>query len=97
MNIEVALEALEKGCCLELYQGGHCMIVDPQAVGFDEKERPMLLGVERSSEQGAPLAQWLLLRLNAFSRVEVSGYLYEVRRSGWSIGKSEFARVLAVQ
>jgi hypothetical protein len=54
-----------------------------------------VFGVERSSEYQAPLAQWLLLRLDEARLVDVSGYLSEGPRLGWNTGTGPFACIEA--
>ena len=95
MSLALAPEAIERGSCLELFYGSHCIIVDPQIAGSDFDGHPMVLGVERSSEQDAPLAQWLLLRLDEARLVDVSGYLSEGLRLG-ATNTGSFASIDAI-
>jgi hypothetical protein len=95
MSLALALEAIERGSCLELFYGGNCIVIDPQAVGHDHQGRPLILGVERSSEDFAPLAKWLLLRLDTARLVDVSGYLSEGLRPGWERSVEQFATIEA--
>ena len=93
MYIDVALEAFERGCCLEIWDKGQCVIVDPQVVGLDEAERPLVLGIDRLNERCAPLARWLLLRLDRASAVDVSGYMSDGPRTGWVAASGAFGRI----
>jgi hypothetical protein len=97
MNLAMcqALDAIERGSCLEFYFGSNCLVVDPQIAGFDDSGRPVVLGVERASERAAPLARWLLLRLDGTIRVDVSGYLSDGRRPGLEDVSGQFALVEA--
>jgi hypothetical protein len=94
MNMEVALNALERGSCLEVYYGHRCVVIDPQVVGLDAEGHPIVLGVERLSERVAPLAQWLVLRLDNASLVDVAGYLSEGARAGWDRGNARFSKIV---
>ena len=97
MNLAMsqALDAIERGSCQEFYSGGNCLVVDPQIAGFDESGHPIVLGVERASERAAPLARWLLLRLDGAIRLDVSGYLSDGRRPGLENVTGQFAIVKA--
>lgn len=95
MSLSQALEALERGSCLELFFGTNCIVLDPQAVGYDHQGHVLLLGVERTNEHFAPLAKWLLLRLDSARLIDVSGYLSEGLRPGWDRSVEQFATIEA--
>ena len=94
MHVEMALEAIEKGCCLEIHDGHEWLMLDPQAVGVDDADRPLLLGVERSDERCAPLAKWLVIRLDRARFIAVSGYFSDGARAGWEECTRPFDRIL---
>jgi hypothetical protein len=95
MNVAMrnALEALERGSCVEVYVGQSCMVLDPQLVGFDRTGHPIMLAVERSNERAAPLARWILLSLDRPLRVDVSGYLSDGLRRGFEHTAGQFAQI----
>ena len=94
MNMKIAVDALERGCCLEVYYGKQSVVIDPQIAGFDSEERPILLGVERLSEHAAPLARWLLIRLDEKRMIDVCGYMSDGPRDDCGEGQHDFARIL---
>jgi hypothetical protein len=95
MSLSLAMEAMERGSCLELYYGANCLVVDPQVVGYDHQGRLLLLGIERTSEHLAPLAKWLHLRLDSARIVNVCGYMSEGLRPGWDSSVEQFASIEA--
>jgi hypothetical protein len=95
MSLALAIEAVERGSCLELFYGVHCIVVDPQIAGYDHQGHPILLCVARGDDELAPLAQWLILRLDEARLVDVCGYWSEGLRPGWELSAERFATVEA--
>ena len=94
MRVQRSCEALEKGCCLEVYYDGHSLIVEPHAVGFDKYDHAALLAWERFGDGPHATGQWLFLRLDETRKVAVSGYFSEVPRPGYCQDDARFDRVL---
>ena len=95
MGIEQAKDAIETGCCLELYFERYSMIVEPHAVGTDRFGRSLLLAFERCMDALPTLGQWLFLPLDKARMVEVSGYLSEAPRPGYRPDDSRFIQILS--
>lgn len=95
MRVQRALEALDRGCCLEIYYDRYSVIVEPHTIGFDRAERPALLGVERRAQSEGPLGQWLFLHLDTARKIDISGYFSEAPRPGFRPDDPRFERILA--
>ncbi|MDB5693256.1 MAG: hypothetical protein JWO81_2319 [Alphaproteobacteria bacterium] len=95
MRIRRAIDAIEKGCCLELYYQQYSLIVEPHAVGLDASGRPFVLAVERYAGRAPVLGQWLFLPLDTTRKVAVSGYFSEAPRPGYRPDDPRFDRILS--
>ena len=88
MRVQRALEALEKGCCLELYYDEGSHLVEVHAVGFDADDRPVVQAWDSGSAD-----RWSLCHLDRTRKVAVSGYFSEAPRPGFEVD-SRLVRVL---
>jgi hypothetical protein len=95
MRIGLAVEALERGCCLELYYERYAIVVEPHAVGFDRFGRPCLLAYERFTDGMPSFGQWLFLPLDKARWIDVSGYFSEGPRPAFVPDDLRFARIVA--
>ena len=93
MRINVACEAIEKGCCLELDYGDYCVVVEPHAVGTDHNGRAAVLGWERTDSSNGHPGEWRFLDLDRPRSVSVSGYLSEAPRPDFRRDSARFAKL----
>ena len=94
MRLKRACEAIDQGCCLELYYPRHSLVVEPHAVGLDEKKRPLLLAWERCDSTDGHRGAWLFLRLDEAKEVLVSGYFSSAPRKGYTRDDPRFAQIV---
>jgi hypothetical protein len=90
-----ACEALDRGCCLELYYPGRSALVEPHAVGLDAAGRAWLLGFERHGAADPGPGSWVFLPLDEAGKVDVSGYMSLAPRPGFRRDDPRFATILA--
>ena len=95
MRAAKACDALDRGCCLELYYPGRTLLVEPHAVGLDGTGRPWLLGFERHGAADTGSGGWVFLPLDETSKVDVSGYLSHGPRQGYRRDDPRFDTMLA--
>jgi hypothetical protein len=94
MRVARACEALDQGCCLELYYEGHSEVVEVHAVGFDSAGRAWLLGFERHGGADPTPGAWIFVPLDETKRVSLSGYFSAAPRPGFTRDDPRFERVL---
>jgi hypothetical protein len=90
MRVTKACEAIDKGCCLELYYRRHSRVVEPHAVGYEPDGEPALLAWDGTDETGG----WLFIALGEPREIIVSGYFSEAPRPGFVRDDPRFARIL---
>ena len=95
MRVARACEALECGCCLELYYPDRSTLVEPHAVGVDAQGRSWLLGFERYGAADLASGGWVFLPLDETCKVDVSGYMSNAPRRGFRRDDPRFDSVIA--
>ena len=95
MRAAKACDALDRGCCLELYYPGRTILVEPHAVGLDAQGRAWLLGFERYGAADPQSGGWVFLPLDETRKVDVSGYLSLAPRPGFRRDDHRFDSVIA--
>jgi hypothetical protein len=93
MRVDKACEAIDMGCCLELYYEGHSQVVEPHAVGVDLKGEPALLAWEGHESGAEHPGGWLFVPLGEVREIDVSGYFSDAPRPGFIRDDPRFARI----
>jgi hypothetical protein len=95
MRAELACEAIQRGCCLELYHGGWTRTVEVHAVGYARnQELVMRVWQTRASRNAMEAAGWKLLRLEDIDRADICGTLSEAPRIGYNRDDEAMARII---
>jgi hypothetical protein len=94
MRVVRACEAIDKGCCLELYYDDHSLIVEVHAIGFDAEGRAWLVAFERFGGGDPGPGAWTFLPLDETKRVAISGYFSAAPRAGYCRDDPRFDRIV---
>jgi hypothetical protein len=69
--VKLACEALEQSQCLELQFASEALLIEVHAVGFDEDDRPVVLGYENSVPEAIG-GGWRYLHLDETKRIAIT-------------------------
>ena len=92
--LQTVFEALEKGCCLEIYYDGLCIIGEVHAVGWDKARNLALLLFEKSDSACEHAGGWRFVSLENARDLDVSGYFSEAPRPDYQRSDGRFERIV---
>lgn len=93
MRVDKACEAIDMGCCLELYYEDHSQVVEPHAVGTNATGEPVLLAWEARESGAASRGEWLFVALDKVREIDISGYFSDAPRPGFVRDDPRFAHI----
>ena len=91
--MQTVYEALEMGCCLEIYYDGLCIIGEVHAAGWDKAHNPAVLLFEKSDSACEHVGEWRFVSLEAARGLDVSGYFSEAPRPDYQPSDRRFDRI----
>ena len=91
--LQTVFEALEKGCCLEIYYDGLCIIGEVHAAGWDDARDPAVLLFEKFDTACEHAGEWRFVSLKNARSIDVSGYFSEAPRPGYQRSDGRFDRI----
>ena len=91
--LQTVYEALEKGCCLEIYYDGLCIVGEVHAAGWDKARNPAALLFEKSDSACEHVGEWRFVSLENARNLVVSGYFSEAPRPDYQRSDGRFDRI----
>ena len=91
--LETVCEALVKGCCLEIYYEGRCIIGEVHAAGWDKAHNAAVLLFETADTACEHVGEWRFISLDDARNLDVSGYFSEAPRPDYQPSDRRFERI----